>query len=154
MANVEAGLNTLRMHLRDRHDSDYVSFHEMLLVLKAMREPILNDDRPITRGQANKIIDANTVINRRLGEIESVIGGTKRKWRDEVDRRLDVLEGKPTSGYTQCVWTKDKKQTIEIDREIAEQWRSRMIYPQHIIELINSKLHIEIVKALEHGDSK
>lgn len=50
------------------------------------------EDLPIHYMQYLELIKRMTSIAGRLNEIESIIGGTKRKWRDEVDLRLTKLE--------------------------------------------------------------
>lgn len=47
-----------------------------------------------------ELINKMTSIAQRLNEIESIIGGTKRKWRDDTDRRLDVLEKQFNNKFT------------------------------------------------------
>ncbi len=57
--------------MNDEHGIEFKAIHQMQYV---------------------ELINKLTSIAQRLNEIESIIGGTKRKWRDEVDLRLTKLE--------------------------------------------------------------
>lgn len=52
----------------------------------------MTDEQPIHYAQYLELIKRMTSISVRLNDIESIIGGTKKKWRDEVDLRLAKLE--------------------------------------------------------------
>lgn len=94
----------------------------------------MTDEQPIHYAQYLELIKRMTSISVRLNDIESIIGGTKRKWRDEVDikikkleERLTILDGnlakspcgsydqsllKDNSGYAQSM-VKDKPSPTE-----------------------------------------
>jgi hypothetical protein len=57
---------------------------------------MMQDNQPIHYIQYLELIKRITSIAGRLNDIESIIGGTKRKWRDEVDVRLAKLEAMQT----------------------------------------------------------
>ena len=158
MANIDAALKELEKLKHEYQDA--INHDETILVstvfvllrnvLEAMREPLPNDDRPITRGQAEKIVHIQYGINKRLGDLESKIGGEKKKWRDQVDRRLDKLEGKPfdSNGSPSCIYedrinVANDDGMIKIDRKIAERWRKN---PFQSVEI-----QLEIDRALKEG---
>lgn len=62
------------------------------------------DFKAIQQFQYVELINRITSIAQRLNEIESIIGGTKRKWRDDTDLRLTKLESviNSESGQEKC----------------------------------------------------
>lgn len=177
MANVEAAMKMLQQLKISQHDLSPVTFLELYTVLEAMREPVPCIDRAITRGQADDISNKLVVINKRLGELEDKIGGEKAKRYDALSARVARLEGDRTikpmtlnpdgnSTPTTCpkcnTWllhvgcncktaqtsNGKSKDTIEIDREIAEKFI--LIYEYNDL-VKNTDMFKEIKRAIAQG---
>lgn len=82
--------------------------------------------KAIHQMQYVELITKLTSIAQRLNEIESIIGGTKRKWRDDTDRRLDILE--------RNFLTSINKQETEHEKYIRLQNEGMLNYPQFMIK--------------------
>ena len=143
MANVDAAIKKIKIMKCDR---GYIRPSELIEIFKAMREP--SDDKPDLYGEHLR------TLNNRLVDVETKLLGLELSFKEVAPKWVEEqstikIDNPSTTKFNVCCdKRKDKKYTIEIDRDIAEQWL------KYADELEDEIMYKEVKRALEQKGGK